>query len=162
MANQFSVQIDGLPAMRAAFKKLPDVTRDAMAGAALETAQVIAGQAASSLVPGKGFQTGALKRALGATLNSRTGEARVGIRAGFNVAIPGRGGSALTKNGARLHVPTKIGHLIEFGHGGPHPAGAHPFAKPAVRAEEGAFLDRCRRAGRVIEEQMAMPGGRFL
>ncbi len=28
--------------------------------------------------------------------------------------------------------PSKIGHLVEFGHGGPHPAAPHPFMRPAV------------------------------
>lgn len=27
--------------------------------------------------------------------------------------------------------PAKIGHLVEFGHGGPHPAPAYPFMRPA-------------------------------
>ncbi len=162
MAGKYALQIDGLPEMRAAFQRLEPVVRDAMAAAAFETAQVIAGLAASSLVPGHGFETGQLKRSLGATLNSRTGEARVGIRRGFTLAIAGKGGSALHSKGARLHVPTKIGHLVEFGHSGRHPAPPHPFMKPAVLMETGPFLLRCQRAGRVVEQQMAMPGGRFL
>lgn len=163
MAAKFGLQIDGLPEMRAAFKRLPDVTRDAMAAATLATAQAIASQAAAHLVPGHGVQTGQLKRSLGASLNKSTGEGRVGIRRGFNLAIAGTNGSALHRHGARLHVPTKIGHLVEFGHGGSHPAKAHPFMRPAYKAEEGPFLERCRRAGAEIERQMGMsPGSRFL
>jgi HK97 gp10 family phage protein len=29
------------------------------------------------------------------------------------------------------HVPAKIAHLVNRGHGGPHPAQAHPFINPA-------------------------------
>ncbi len=29
-------------------------------------------------------------------------------------------------------------HLVEFGHGGPHPAPAHPFLRPALDAIRGA------------------------
>ena len=29
------------------------------------------------------------------------------------------------------HVPALIAHLVEFGHGGPKPAPAHPFIRPA-------------------------------
>jgi len=31
-------------------------------------------------------------------------------------------------------------HLIEFGHGGPHPAPAYPFLRPAVAATRGAAM----------------------
>lgn len=161
---KFNLQIEGLQQMREAFKKLPDVAKDALGAASLETAQVIALRAGQSLVPGHGLQTGQLKRSLGASLNRRTGEARVGIRRGFSIAIAGTGGSALRSKGARLHVPTKIGHLVEFGHGGPHPAGEKRFMRPAYQSEAGPFLERCRRAGQRIEQQMAVsvPGGRFL
>jgi hypothetical protein len=148
--------IDGLAEMRAAFARLPQVTQDAMADAVLQTASAIVRQAQSSLVPGHGFRTGALRRSLGFAVDSR-GEGRVGIRRGFDTITPGRSGSALTANGARAHRPTKIGHLIEFGHGGPHRAPAYPFLKPAVQAEEAAFLARCRAAGQVIEQKMGNP-----
>jgi len=31
----------------------------------------------------------------------------------------------------KKHIPAKIAHLVEFGHGGPHPADPHPFLRPA-------------------------------
>lgn len=33
-------------------------------------------------------------------------------------------------------------HLVEYGHGGPHPAPAHPFWAPAVTAQGQAAMDR--------------------
>lgn len=30
-----------------------------------------------------------------------------------------------------IEDPAKIAHLVEFGHGGPHPAPPHPFMRPA-------------------------------
>lgn len=32
----------------------------------------------------------------------------------------------------KLHIPGMIAHLVEFGHGGPAPAPAHPFMRPAL------------------------------
>ena len=37
-------------------------------------------------------------------------------------------------NGKR-HVPGMIAHLVEFGHGGKHPAPAHPFLRPAADSQ---------------------------
>jgi HK97 gp10 family phage protein len=33
--------------------------------------------------------------------------------------------------------PANIAHLVELGHGGPHPAGPHPFMRPAVDETSG-------------------------
>lgn len=160
------VQIDGLKEMQAAFRRLDPVVREAMADAAYVTAMEVARLAKANLRPGHGFRTGQLQRALGASVNRRTGEARAGIRKGFNRAVAGAGGSALRSRGARLHVPTKIGHLVEFGHGGRPSARPHPFMRPAYENQKGPFLDRARRAGKVIEDRMrapaSTPGGRFL
>lgn len=152
--SKYSVVVDGIPEMRAAFKLLPDVAKEAFRDAVFVTASEIVRQARGYLVPGHGFRTGALKESLGFRVTPH-GEARIGIRRGFQRAIAGRGGRALTSRGARLHIPTKIGHLVEFGHGGPHPAPPHRFLRPAYESQREAFLDRCRRAGRTIEQQMA-------
>lgn len=32
----------------------------------------------------------------------------------------------------KLHNPGAVAHLVEFGHGGPHPARPHPFLRPAL------------------------------
>src|SRR5262249_3315811 len=63
----------------------------------------------------------------------------IGPRTGFRTIV---GYRTYGKDGTRLGVrervkkpiyedPAKIAHLVEFGHGGPHPAPAHPFLRPA-------------------------------
>jgi hypothetical protein len=156
MAKRTALVIDGLPAARAAFKKLDPIARETFIDVAVRpTASAIASAAKGGLAPGRGVDTGTLQEAIGHSVSTRTGEARVGIRLGFNKAIPGRSGSALYSRGARLHVPTKIGHLVNFGHGS---VGAIPFMTNAYRAQEGAFLQRCRTAGQVIEQRMGDSG----
>jgi HK97 gp10 family phage protein len=36
--------------------------------------------------------------------------------------------------------PSKYSHLVEFGHGGPHPAAPHPFLRPAYESEKDTTL----------------------
>ena len=47
--------------------------------------------------------------------------------------VGARGGDKFTfiDPDGNKHVPAKIAHLVEFGHGGPHPAEPHPFLRPA-------------------------------
>ena len=156
------VTVKGLKEAQALFRQLPDVARDAYVEVAVRpTASEIVRDAQSRLIPGRGFRTGATKRALGYTVNTKTGQARVGIRLGFEMVQPGRNGSALTSKGAFSHRPTKVGHLVEFGHGGPHPAPAHPFLVPAADGQQAPFLARARAAGRKLEGEMVSIGARY-
>ena len=78
----------------------------------------------------------------------------VGIRAGFHKAIGsevkrkairGEGGkfqSAGTKKFNYVLSPSKYAHLVELGHGGPMPAPAHPFVRPAWDGQRSAMLPR--------------------
>jgi HK97 gp10 family phage protein len=43
--------------------------------------------------------------------------------------------------GFEMAIPTKYAHLVEHGHGGPHPAGAHPFMQSAVDATKNPIRD---------------------
>ena len=40
----------------------------------------------------------------------------------------------------KKHVPGNIAHLVEFGHGGPHAAPAHPFMRPAMDTKKGEAM----------------------
>ena len=40
----------------------------------------------------------------------------------------------------KKHVPGNIAHLVEFGHGGPHAATAHPFMRPALDQKKGEAM----------------------
>jgi len=59
----------------------------------------------------------------GRTYGNHTVVSVVGPRAGHKFTFIDPDG--------KKHVPAKIAHLVENGHGGPHPAGPHPFLRPA-------------------------------
>lgn len=147
--------VTGLRGARKAFKELPLASQKEFNVASNETADAVLRRAKANLRPGHGYATGQLQRALGVRHAKGSGIAAVGIRRGFDLIIAGKGGSALTRKGARAHRPTKIGHLIEFGHGGPKPAPAYPFMMPAVEAERQLYVMRCRNAGKRLEAAMA-------
>lgn len=42
------------------------------------------------------------------------------------------------------HVPALIAHLVEYGHGGPKPAPAHPFIRPAWEESREACIKAIR------------------
>lgn len=88
-------------------------------------------------------QTGQMLKSLGRKVKSYpsgTVVGMVGPRTGFAIPIRPRerdstvkrkDGSVAKKGETIMHDPAKIGHLVEFGHGGIHPAPPHPFARPA-------------------------------
>jgi hypothetical protein len=156
--------VRGLKEARAFFRGLPDLTREVYTDEAIRpTASELVRHARSKLTPGRGFQTGQLQKALGFTVSEKTGSARVGIRRGFESFKPGR--TSGTGVHSLIHQPTTIGHHIEFGHGGPHPAKAYPFMVPAADGQRGPLLSRAKAAGRVLEQkagQQAHIGSRTL
>lgn len=141
--------VRGLRQARKAFKDIPVVTKDELNGATNETGEALLERARANLRPGHGVRFGHLRRALGLSRAGRFGVARVGIRRGFDVMIQEGVGKA------KLYEPTRVGHLVEFGHGGPHPAPAYPFMIPAAESQRDPYLQRCRDAGRRIEQIMA-------
>lgn len=42
----------------------------------------------------------------------------------------------------KKHVPGNVAHLVEFGHGGPMPASAHPFLRPALDNKKGEAMNK--------------------
>lgn len=154
MASGSRLAVQGLKEVTEAFKRAPEVTRMRLGEATAKTAFAIL-QRARANVPVK---SGALKSKLNYTFSERTGQARVGLEPGF-VTKAGTGGSASHATGATSARPSAYGHLVEFGHAGPHPAAPHPFMIPATEAEREAYLGRCREAGRLIERDLAGGGG---
>lgn len=74
---------------------------------------------------------GVLKKAVGSTVKVGRGGVivgKVGVRRGFKVSggIVSRGPN---KGKTIWHDPARIAHLVELGHGGPHPAPAHSFMR---------------------------------
>jgi hypothetical protein len=137
------VSLTGYREAVAAFQKLPDVSQQRLGQAVQQTAFAVL-QKARSLVR---IRTGALEGKLDYSFSDKTGTASVGIAKG-GVDTP-----------AGYEVPAYIGHLVEFGHGGPHPADPHPFMIPAAESEQDNFLKRCQDAGKQMERDLSSGGG---
>lgn len=140
--------VAGLKEAQAVFRALPDTAREAYIDVAVwPTLSEVARVGRSRLVPGHGVRTGALREALGFSVNRRSGWGKVGIRTGFERFLPGRSGSASTSAGARAIRPTRYGHLYHFRH--------DPFLVRAAEGEQAAFLARAKQAGKSLEVRMA-------
>jgi hypothetical protein len=140
--------VQGLKEVTAAFRRLPEIAQLRLGEATEQTAFAVLQRSRAAVR----VRSGSLKSALNYSFNAKTGEAKVGVER------DALGGAAA----AGVAMPSKYAHLVEFGHGGPHPAPAHPFMIPAVEAEREPYLDRCHRAGQAIERDMAAIGGSFL
>ena len=150
-------EVRGIAQAKATFKRLPEDVRVRLFDEATEpTARAVLGDAKRRLRPGHGYRTGELQRALDVALSPKTGIAKVGIvkrtiwihRAGSGKAFAYR--------------PSKVGHLIEFGHGGPHAAKAYPFLLPAAEGQRQPYAQRAKRAIKGVETNLAARGGRVL
>jgi len=109
---------------------------------------------AKQLVP---IRYGILKRSLGAKTKVYRQKGviftAVGARIGFHVSVGsevklkvGRGTDGKfaargVKKTTGVISPVKYAHLVELGHGGPHPAPPHPFLRPAFDANKGRMLE---------------------
>lgn len=178
--SRYSESVGGLQAAIAAFKALPEASRELLADATEETCRAIWAKArrAVPIRGGKdlrglsGYSGGALRNAIDFEVNRKTGIGVVGLIratkwvsggkgkpkkfAGSKVSVAGKGGTAA---GGKVIMPSKYGHLVEFGHGGPHPARPHPFMIPAAESEKQPFFARCHRAGTALERQFSISGG---
>lgn len=140
--------VKGMIQARKAFQALPEETRVVLFDAASETADRVAYEALVRLRPGHGYRTGALQAAIGTSKSKRSGFARVGLkREVVVVTLP---------SGRKVrHRPSAIGHLVEFGHGGPSPAPPHPFMIPAAESQRVPYAQRLKAQGRVLERVMS-------
>ena len=70
-----------------------------------------------------------------ANVNSRSGDLELSLTIG-SVKLR-RGGGKYITIGAHKGSPAQVyAGPVEFGHGGPHPAGAHPYLRPAYDAKQ--------------------------
>lgn len=143
-----------LIAARKAFQAVEPTLRSNIAEATETTVYAVERRATQNVAA----DTGTLRSFIGATFSKRTGFGKVGIKRG-RVAIAGRGGSALTKHGARVLEPQKYGPLVEFG---TSKMAAQPFMIPAAEAERSNYASRINQAGRRAEQALSGIGGRFL
>jgi hypothetical protein len=143
MASRFDKgAILGLTDTKTAFRAVDPVLRDHLNDATEETVRVIAMQARQAVRR----RFGILAQHIQWTMSRATGIGKVGIGPRETVALP---------SGRGTEIPTQIAHNVEFGHGGPHPAPAHPFLLPAAEGEQAHYLTRVHQAGRAAEDQLA-------
>lgn len=90
------------------------------------------------------------------------GMAKQALQAGADVLLPALQDAAPIGPGGGSHIRDKleikikggakpnalvgvwgepVAYYVEYGHGGPHPAPAHPYMKPTVDAQEDAVLE---------------------
>lgn len=174
--NAFAIagHVQGLREAKAAFQALPAITRDALANATFATTSEIARIAQQRLRSNPSIRTRTLHDAIGFQMNWKSGRGRAGIK---NVTttlrvngrkvkvkgriVAGRNGSASTAQGAKRIRPSQYGHLVEFGgRSGKMPA--EPFMIPAAESQKGPYLDRCKHAGKAIEQRMSAIGRRLV
>lgn len=141
-----------LRALRAAKKSIKHLRRGM-----LKATRVIAKKAkenAKKLNTSKGHESHRLLwKSIGAkvTNNGETVIGLVGPRYGFakKVGVRKRGGKKSNVGDAIIEDPVRFAHAVEFGHGGPHPAPAHPFMRPAY--------EQCKEeAQRIIANELAI------
>jgi len=162
-------RVQGLRELKAAFQALPEITRDAMLGAVRLTAAETARAAKGRVLSSPSVQTRSLFNAIAFSVNEKNGRAKVGVTAGSTTGLfaAGTGVAGELKKRrikgfivgsgakARLVKPSRYAHFIEFG---TRKMAAEPFMMPAVESQKQPFLDRCRAAGRKIEQQTAAVG----
>ena len=73
----------------------------------------------------------------------RSGNLKGAIRAG---GIKGSRGRKKISIGVHKNSGVKYAMFVEFGHGGPHPAPAHPFIRPAYDQKKDAAYQEIRNA----------------
>lgn len=114
----------------AALKK--DASRRRILRPAVSAALVPIKREARRLCP---VRSGLLKRSIGSEVRkSRRGSGIVGrvyVRKTVEGIVDGK-----------PHKPSKIAAFVEFGHGGPSPAPAHPFMRPAKENTRGEAMRR--------------------
>jgi hypothetical protein len=152
MASRFvNTAILGEADVIAAFRKVHPIMQEHFADATIRSAASLLARARAKVPVRFGF----LKQALAYEYNEKTGIAMIGIPRGLSFAIPG---SKTFSGKSDTAVPSKYGHLVEFGHAGPHPAGPRPFMIPSAEEERDEYLNRCREAGRKAERDLEEVG----
>ena len=167
-----ALKIQGLREAKAAFQALPQITREALNVATRTTVSEIARLAKGRILASPSIRTRSLYNAIGFSMNEKNGRGKAGVQnvsttfqiAGKRVRVKGivkagRGGSVLRSQGATVLRPTRYAHFIEFGS---RHMPSEPFMLPAATAQKAPYLDRCIRAGKKIETDMAHIGSRNL
>jgi hypothetical protein len=168
--------VEGLREAKAKFAALPPFMQQKRIDVNSATAAAVALGAKQNLIASPSIRTRSLYNHVNWKITKTSGVALVGVTSGSTVqrmtvrvgnaavlknvrvkgiVIAGRGGSALTSQGARLIRPSRYAHLIEFGWS---KAPAEPFMIPATARQKEPHLQRWRAAGKQLERDMAGVG----
>jgi len=131
------MRLEGMGKLRARLNTLPQEVHRKIMTPATRTGAKIIEEAATLMAP---VRTGALQAAMDTRMRyyRKSGHvlAIIGPRSDFIIEILSPLAGRMGLPGKR-HRPSKIAHLVERGHAGPHPAPAHPFMRPAADASAG-------------------------
>ena len=107
------------------------VARKAARKAVKEAAKILVPAAKANCRAGNAVRTGKMRDSITyAVRQPKRARAKAYVGPEFYPALAEGGGA---------ENPGRIAHLVEFGHGGPHPAPPHPFMRPAFEATKGAM-----------------------
>ncbi len=121
MADSMDIEIQGIEELEKQMESLiKAVHPDKVEPVLLDAAKVVAKDAKARAPKGK---TGNLRKGIVAKKTKRRG----GMTAALGLSA-GEAAPAITAIDFRK---APHAHLVEYGHGGPHPAPAHPFFRPA-------------------------------
>lgn len=164
--------VQGLRALKAKFQAFPEIVREHLNIANELTVKEIKRQAQARLEASPSIRTRALYNAVDYRVTKSNGTARVGVTSGSTVLnvggtrvrvkgviVSGRGGSALTSQGAMLIRPSRYAHLVEFG--ASHMP-AEPFMLPAAESQRGAYVERVKAAKAGIVRDVSNVGAGLL
>jgi len=131
------IRIDGLEELDKRLRALPDkINRDIMGKALEDGAEIIRAEAEAN-APYDGSSMGHH------------------LKDNIKLSDVKRRGSSTEIQVGIDYKKVKHGHLVEFGHGGPKPAPAHPFMRPAFDTKKGEALHAIRETLRRLIEGAA-------
>ena len=160
--------IQGLRELKAAFQKLPEITRDRLNDATEVSVQQGARNAQANLQRSPSIDTRALYDHIGWAMNRKAGRGSFGVKKATTTFVSGgkkiriKGIVTANANSAKgwtKDQPSRRAHFVEFGTVHMH---AEPFMMPAAESIRGVYLARCISAGRDIERDMTAIGARNL
>jgi HK97 gp10 family phage protein len=127
-------KVEGIESLNRELDRLPDRIRRNITAVALRKAGRIIRDSARKYLVGRPYGAGFddLSKSLGTKMER----------------VP-RGAVPVVQIGARRKMRhARVAHLVEFGHGGPHAANAHPYLEPGIQ-------DAKQSAVRAIRDELA-------
>lgn len=137
------ITLHGDKELAAIIRTLPDKVQRKLLRRAVTKGSTPVLRRAKQLAPRR---SGLLRRSLKRKIKTYKG--------GVVVAVIGPDKNVSGVVGKRKHTPGKIAHLVEYGHGGKHPAPPHAFLEPALestKAQAVAIMEDTLRQGIISE-----------